>query len=163
HHLDGATVAHGEGLYGIEAFGSGRPVLREDLALRLDPLRPLARGAYRFTADGVPARGCSYVARGRLVPPSARGTYARRPAAAPGRHRRALPRGAGGAPGGGGAAPRGGRSGRPERTRRAHARPVERRLLPLGAAGPAHRLGGQGRGTLPRHHLGERVRAPAER
>jgi PmbA protein len=78
HHLDAATVAHGEGRFRREQFGSGRPVLREDLTLRLDPLRPLGAGSYRFTREGLPAAGCTYVDRGALVTPVADFKYARR-------------------------------------------------------------------------------------
>ena len=51
HHLDGATVAHGEGRFAPEDFGANHAALREDLSLRLDPLRPFGSGSYRFTAE----------------------------------------------------------------------------------------------------------------
>ena len=76
--LGGGTVAHGEGHFRREQFGSGRPVLREDLGLRLDPLRPLKSGSYRFTGEGVPAARCAYIERGRLVQPVLDLKYARR-------------------------------------------------------------------------------------
>ena len=78
HHLDGATVAHGEGRFAREQFGSPAPVLREDLALRLDPLRPLRAGSYRFTMEGLPAAPCAYIDRGRLVTPVVNLKYSRR-------------------------------------------------------------------------------------
>jgi len=76
--LSGPTVAHGEGHFRREQFGSGHPVLREDLELRLDPLQPLRRGTYRFTAEGVPAAPCVFIERGRLVQPLLDLKYARR-------------------------------------------------------------------------------------
>ncbi len=78
HHLDGATVAHGEGLFPIAEFGSGNPVLREDLGLSLDPLEPLRSGSYRFTAEGVPAAKCVFLENGRLLQPVLDLKYSRR-------------------------------------------------------------------------------------
>lgn len=78
HHLDGSTVAHGEGRFRREQFGSDDPVLREDLLLRLDPLQPLRSGSYRFTVEGLPADRCSYIEAGRLVQPLLDLKYARR-------------------------------------------------------------------------------------
>jgi PmbA protein len=77
-HLGGSTVAHGESRFQRELFGSDTPVLREDLALRLDPLVPLKSGSYRFTAAGLPASSCSFIDRGRLVQPVLDLKYARR-------------------------------------------------------------------------------------
>jgi PmbA protein len=76
--LDGATVDHRQGRFTIEQFGSDRPVLREDISLRVDPLQPLKSGSYRFTAEGLPADRCAYVDRGRLVQPLLDLKYARR-------------------------------------------------------------------------------------
>ncbi len=76
--LGGATVAHGEGHFRREQFGSELAVLREDLCLRLDPLLPLRRGTYRCTSEGVPAGRCVYIERGRLVQPLLDLKYARR-------------------------------------------------------------------------------------
>jgi PmbA protein len=76
--LDGATVAHGEGHFRREQFGSEKPVLREDLGLRLDPLLPLRNGSYRFTREGLPAARCAYIERGRLLRPILDLKYARR-------------------------------------------------------------------------------------
>lgn len=76
--LDGATVAHGEGHFRREQFGSDEPVLREDLGLRLDPLLPLRSGSYRFTRQGLPAARCTYIERGRLLRPILDLKYARR-------------------------------------------------------------------------------------
>jgi len=78
HHLDASTIAHGEGHFRREQFGSSGPVLREDLSLRLDPLLPLRSGSYRFTREGLPAKGCVFVDRGRLKTPVAGLKYARR-------------------------------------------------------------------------------------
>lgn len=76
--LSGATVAHGEGHFRREQFGSNRPVLRDDLGLRIDPLRPLKSGSYRYTSEGVPAAPCVFIERGRLVQPVLDLKYARR-------------------------------------------------------------------------------------
>jgi len=76
--LSGGTVAHGAGHFQREQFGSDRPVLREDLGLRIDPLQPLKRGSYRFTTEGVPAARCTYIVRGRLIQPVLDLKYARR-------------------------------------------------------------------------------------
>ena len=76
--LSGETVAHGEGRFRREDFDSGRPVLREDLGLRLDPLQPFRSGAYRFTAEGVPAARCTFIEAGRLVQPILDLKYAHR-------------------------------------------------------------------------------------
>ncbi len=76
--LGGATVAHGEGHFRREQFGSDRPVLREDIGFRIDPLQPLKSGSYRYTTEGLPAAPCVYVERGRLVQPVLDLKYARR-------------------------------------------------------------------------------------
>lgn len=76
--LSGATVFHGEGRFRREQFGSRRPALREDLTLRLDPLRPMKAGSYRFTSDGLPASPCTFIDRGCLVRPILDLKYARR-------------------------------------------------------------------------------------
>ncbi len=76
--LGGATVAHGEGHFRREQFGSGTPVLREDIGFRIDPLRPLKSGSYRYTTEGLPAAPCVYIERGRLVQPVLDLKYARR-------------------------------------------------------------------------------------
>jgi PmbA protein len=76
--LSGATVAHGEGHFRREQFGSDDPVLREDLGLRIDPLEPLKSGSYRYTSEGVPAAPCVFIERGRLVQPVLDLKYARR-------------------------------------------------------------------------------------
>jgi len=78
HHLDGATIAHGEGIFKSEHIGSGQALLREDLTLRVDPLEPLKSGSYRFTPDGLPAARCTYIEAGRLVEPVLDLKYARR-------------------------------------------------------------------------------------
>jgi PmbA protein len=76
--LGGATVAHGEGHFRREQFGSDRPVLREDIGFRIDPLQPLKSGSYRYTTEGLPAAPCVFVERGRLVQPVLDLKYARR-------------------------------------------------------------------------------------
>jgi len=76
--LDGATVAHGEGHFRREQFGTDRPVLREDIGLRIDPLQPLKSGSYRYTTEGVPAAACAFIERGRLLRPLLDLKYARR-------------------------------------------------------------------------------------
>ena len=81
--LDGASVAHGESHFRAEQFGSPEPALREDLALRVDPLEPLKAGAYRFTREGVPAAPTVFVENGRLVTPVLNLKYARRLRLAP--------------------------------------------------------------------------------
>jgi PmbA protein len=78
HNLDGEHVAHGTGAFTREQFASTTPVFREDLALRNDPLRPMAAGAYRSTREGVPAAPLTLVERGRLVAPLLDLKYARR-------------------------------------------------------------------------------------
>jgi PmbA protein len=83
HNLDGAQVAHGTGAFRREQFGSQAPVLREDLTLRTDPLVPMAAGAYRFTPEGLPARPCVFIDRGRLSTPVLDLKYARRLGLAP--------------------------------------------------------------------------------
>ena len=69
---------HGEGRFTGAQFGSGETVLRDDLGLRLDPLRPLARGSYRFTTEGVPASRATFIEDGRLVQPVLDLKYAKR-------------------------------------------------------------------------------------
>jgi PmbA protein len=83
HNLGGSTVAHDEGHFRREQFGSDRPVLREDLGLRIDPLVPLRSGSYRYTTEGVPAARCTFLERGRLVQPVLDMKYARRLGLAP--------------------------------------------------------------------------------
>lgn len=82
-HLDAATVAHAEGWFRREQFGSGVPVLREDLGVRIDPTLPLRAGSYRFTSEGVPSAPCVFVEAGRLLRPAADLKYARRLGLAP--------------------------------------------------------------------------------
>ena len=88
HNLEGTHVAHGTGAFRHEQFGAEAPVLREDLTLRADPLVPMAAGAYRFSQEGLPARPCAFIERGRLATPILDLKYARRlgraPTAAPG-------------------------------------------------------------------------------
>jgi PmbA protein len=81
--LGGSAVADGEGHFGADDFGSGVPVLREDLDLRVDPLLPLRLGSYRYTPEGVPAERSVFVERGRLVSPILGVKYARRLGRAP--------------------------------------------------------------------------------
>jgi PmbA protein len=81
--LSGSTVSHGDGHFRGDQFGSGRPVLREDLGFRIDPLQPLKSGSYRYTAEGVPAGACAFIERGRLVRPVLDLKYARRMGLAP--------------------------------------------------------------------------------
>jgi PmbA protein len=81
--LDGSAVAHGESAFGAEQFGSGSPVLREDLCLRLDPLIPLRSGSYRISGEGVPARRVAFLERGCLETPVLDLKYARRLRRAP--------------------------------------------------------------------------------
>ena len=76
--LAGSTVAHGEGHFRREQFGSDQPVLREDIGFRIDPLQPLKSGSYRFTTEGLPAAPCVFIERGRLVQPVLDLKYARR-------------------------------------------------------------------------------------
>jgi PmbA protein len=78
HNLSGATVYHGEGRFRREQFGSQSPALRDDLTLSHDPLLPMRGGSYRFTADGLPARRCSFIERGRLIQPVLDLKYSRR-------------------------------------------------------------------------------------
>ncbi len=78
HNLDGSAVANHESHFRVEEFGAGRPVLREDLGLRLDPLEPLKSGSYRFTTEGVPAARCAYIEGGKLVAPLLDLKYAKR-------------------------------------------------------------------------------------
>ena len=77
HNLGGAQVALGTGAFRREQFG-GASVLREDLSLRTDPLVPMAAGSYRFSQEGLPARPCIFIERGRLVTPLLDLKYSRR-------------------------------------------------------------------------------------
>jgi PmbA protein len=83
HNLDGAQVAHGTGAFQKDLFGAAAPVFREDLTLRTDPCIPMAAGAYRFSQEGLPARACVLVDRGRLKTPLLDLKYARRLGMAP--------------------------------------------------------------------------------
>jgi len=83
HNLDGAQVAHGTGAFRREQFGDGAALLRADLTLRTDPCVPLAAGAYRFSQEGLPARPCIFVDKGRLNTPLLDLKYARRLGLAP--------------------------------------------------------------------------------
>jgi PmbA protein len=78
HNLDGAQVAHATSAFRRDQFGSTAAVLREDLTLRHDPLLPMAAGTYRFTQEGLPARRCSFIEKGRLVTPLLDLKYGRR-------------------------------------------------------------------------------------
>jgi PmbA protein len=76
--LSGAAVALGESAFRKEDFGSGVPILREDLSLRFDPTQPLRAGSYRFTSEGIPSAPCTLIEEGRLVTPLLDLKYARR-------------------------------------------------------------------------------------
>jgi len=76
--LAGASLFHGESWFRREQIGARRPVLRNDLTLRLDPLVPMKSGSYRFTSDGLPAAPCVFLERGRLISPVLDLKYARR-------------------------------------------------------------------------------------
>jgi PmbA protein len=76
--LSGETVAHGEGRFRREDFGSPGSFLREDLSLAVDPLLPLRGGSYRFSGEGVPAMRSGFVESGRLVEPVLDLKYSRR-------------------------------------------------------------------------------------
>lgn len=76
--LSGASLFHGEGWFHRDQFGAERPVLRDDLTLRLDPLLPMKSGSYRFTTEGLPAAPCVYIERGRPLNPVLDLKYARR-------------------------------------------------------------------------------------
>jgi len=76
--LGGSTVAHGEGHFRLEQFGSDRPVLREDIGLRVDPLVPFKSGTYRFTREGLPAAPTAFIQAGRLIQPLLDLKYAKR-------------------------------------------------------------------------------------
>lgn len=78
HGLEGSVVANGEGVFARDAFGSGAPALREDLALAIDPLAPMRRGSYRCTSEGVPAARTALIEGGRLLTPVLDTKYARR-------------------------------------------------------------------------------------
>lgn len=78
HHLEGSTVDHGEGCFARERFGAAEPAFREDLALAIDPRRPLKSGSYAFTVEGVPAQRTALIERGRLVQPVLDLKYSRR-------------------------------------------------------------------------------------
>ena len=78
HNLDGAQVAHGTGAFGVDSFRQGGQVVRGDLTLRHDPLVPMAAGAHRFGAEGLPARPCVMIDEGRLRTPLLDLKYARR-------------------------------------------------------------------------------------
>lgn len=78
HNIDGPCVAHGDGAFQRRQFGSGEPVLGERLTVRLDPLRPMRIGSYRFTSEGWPAAACTFIERGRLVTPALDVKYASR-------------------------------------------------------------------------------------
>lgn len=81
--LDGGTVAHGDGHFRREQFGSDQPVLREDVNLHILPLLPMRSGSYRFTIEGLPAAPYRFVEGGRLVCPVLDLKYARRLGLAP--------------------------------------------------------------------------------
>jgi len=76
--LEGSNVAHGEGFFKLDEFGSDRPALRDDLSLTLDPTKPLKSGSYRFTVEGVPAVRCELVSNGCLRTPILDLKYANR-------------------------------------------------------------------------------------
>jgi PmbA protein len=83
HNLDAVQVAHGTGAFRIEQFAAEPPVLRDDLTLRTDPLVPMAAGAYRFSQEGLPAKACAFIERGRLITPLVDLKYGRRLGLAP--------------------------------------------------------------------------------
>jgi PmbA protein len=76
--LSGPSVSHGDGRFRVDQFGADRRIVRQDLALRIDPLQPMKSGSYRFTTEGLPASRCSYIERGRLVRPVLNLKYAHR-------------------------------------------------------------------------------------
>jgi len=73
----GSNVANGQSAYRPEDFGS-RHIVRDDLSLRIEPLRPLHAGSYYCTREGVPAADLTLVDKGLLVSPILDVKYANR-------------------------------------------------------------------------------------
>lgn len=73
----GSNVANGQSAYRPEDFGS-RHIVREDLSLRIEPLRPLHSGSYYCTREGVPAADLTLVDKGLLLSPILDVKYANR-------------------------------------------------------------------------------------
>ncbi|MEB3329446.1 MAG: metallopeptidase TldD-related protein [Candidatus Sericytochromatia bacterium] len=76
--LDGQRVLHGGGAFTLAQFGAEVAPFHPSLSFGLDPLRPLSTGSYVVSAEGVPARACSFIERGRLVTPLLDLKHARR-------------------------------------------------------------------------------------
>lgn len=73
----GSNVANGQSAYRPDDFGT-RQIMREDLSLRIEPLRPMHSGSYYCTREGVPAADLTLVDKGLLVSPVLDVKYANR-------------------------------------------------------------------------------------
>jgi PmbA protein len=76
--LSGSAIYHGQSPYQIDTFGSGQPVFREDISVRIDPWQPLGTGSFMYTSEGLPSEPTTYIERGRLTQPILDLKYARR-------------------------------------------------------------------------------------
>jgi PmbA protein len=67
--LYGSAVANGQSAFKLEDFKQGKQVMRPDMNLVLDGLRPYEFSASRLTSEGVPGGRAALVDKGKLVTP----------------------------------------------------------------------------------------------
>ncbi len=76
--LGGSAVYHGQSPFGVEDFGAGRQVFRDDLTVTVDPWVPLGPGSFVYTSEGLPSTPTTYIEQGRLRHPIVDLKYGRR-------------------------------------------------------------------------------------
>ncbi len=81
--FSGLSVLEGQSAFSRERFQDNELVFGQGVSLVVDPLRPLERGSYLITVEGVPAIRTDLVRNGRLQTPFLRAKEARRLAAQP--------------------------------------------------------------------------------
>jgi PmbA protein len=75
--LDGANIVNSNSAYSLEDFQARRQVIRPDISLVIDGLRPFEASSSRATSEGVPGGRGYLVEKGRLAAPSLDLKYAK--------------------------------------------------------------------------------------
>ncbi|NWJ95691.1 MAG: hypothetical protein HXX20_07910 [Chloroflexi bacterium] len=65
----GSAVANGQAAFKLDDFKQGKQILRSDMNLVLDGLRPYELSASRLTGEGIPGGRAALVNQGKLVTP----------------------------------------------------------------------------------------------
>lgn len=68
--LSGSSVANRQSAYSLDDFKEQKQVIREDISLVVDGIRPFESSASRVTSEGIPGGRAPLVERGKLVAPA---------------------------------------------------------------------------------------------